>query len=567
MKNLKIGAKLALAFSTLILFLVGVGWLGLTRMAQINDNLEAMVTKHWSKIQWTEMALARVNDNSRITMQYFLVKDKAECDRLLAKQEDNKREITSLMARIDGDLELEKGKVLFSAVKEARVPYVESFTRARKVLDEGNREEATTVVTQEMLPRLAAFHKAWSAFVDFENDLMEEASRESAATYASARSLVLFLIAAAVIAAVAMSVLVTRGITRPMLNLVSLAEKLGQGDLRVEVEVTRGDETGKLQAAMKGTIEKLRQIISEVRTGAQGLSTASTQVASTAQSLSQGTSEQASSVEETTSSIEEMSASITQNAENSRQTERMAVKGAADADESSKAVRETVGAMNVIAEKVSIIEEIAYQTNLLALNAAVEAARAGDHGRGFAVVATEVRKLAERSQTAAKEIGGLSTSSVKVAERAGQLLAELVPFIRKTADLVQEVSAASNEQSSGLVQVNKAMSQIDKVTQQNASAAEELSSTSEELSAQAEALQDLMSFFVVGWTDGDPPQSPVDAQSYSVPSARRQPATSRAKPRLKVMRPVTPALRSAKKNTAAALERVTVPNEEDFVSF
>ena len=190
-----------------------------------------------------------------------------------------------------------------------------------------------------------------------------------------------------------------------------------------------------------------------------------------------------------------MSASIGQNAENSRQTEQLAVKGSKDAEESGRTVKETVLAMRQIAEKVSIIEEIAYQTNLLALNAAIEAARAGDHGRGFAVVATEVRKLAERSQSAAKEISSLAASSVEVAERSGQLLEELVPGIRKTADLVQEVTAASSEQSSGVGQINRAMSQVDQVTQRNASAAEELASTAEEMAAQAEALQQLVSTF------------------------------------------------------------------------
>ena len=190
-----------------------------------------------------------------------------------------------------------------------------------------------------------------------------------------------------------------------------------------------------------------------------------------------------------------MSASINQNAANGRQTEEMAVKGANEAGEGARAVSETIDAMREIADKITVIEEIAYQTNLLALNAAIEAARAGDHGRGFAVVAAEVRKLAEKSQTSAKEISGLASTSVSVADRSGRVLKDLVPSIKKTAELVQEVAAASAEQASGVAQVNQAMTRVDNVTQRNASAAEELASTAEEMAAQAQALEQLVAFF------------------------------------------------------------------------
>lgn len=295
------------------------------------------------------------------------------------------------------------------------------------------------------------------------------------------------------------TVVVSRGITSPV---KAMAEHLGEmaqggGDLTKRIEIASHDEVGQMATSFNAFVKKLEDIISEVRTSSDGIASAASQVASSAASLSQGTSEQAASIEETTSSLEEMSASITQNAENSRQMEQMAVKGARDSEESGSAVKESVTAMKQIAEKISIIEEIAYQTNLLALNAAIEAARAGEHGRGFAVVATEVRKLAERSQTAAQEIGSLAANSVSVAERSGQLLAELVPAIKKTSELVQEVSASSREQSSGVAQINKAMSSVDTVTQRNASSAEELSSTAEELAAQSEGLQQLMAFFRV----------------------------------------------------------------------
>jgi methyl-accepting chemotaxis protein len=276
-------------------------------------------------------------------------------------------------------------------------------------------------------------------------------------------------------------------------EMASVADAMAGGDLTRRVE-PRSDKDA-LGNAFRGMIERLSKMIGEVRTGVATLSNGSSQVSATAQSLSEGTSAQGASVEETTSSLTEMTASITQNASNSRETEQIALKGTQDAEESGRAVAETVEAMKAIAQKVSIVEEIAYQTNLLALNAAIEAARAGDHGRGFGVVATEVRKLAERSQEAAKEIGGLAASSVKVAERSGQLLQELVPSIKKTKELVQEVVAASEEQTSGVNQINRAMAQVDEVTQRNASSGEELASTAEEMAAQARSLNQMMNVF------------------------------------------------------------------------
>ncbi|WP_257450932.1 methyl-accepting chemotaxis protein [Archangium lipolyticum] len=311
----------------------------------------------------------------------------------------------------------------------------------------------------------------------------------------------LFVLITAFAVQLVISAMMTRGILRKLGgepdHVAEIARRISEGDLTMTLD-TRGALEGSLLQVMKRMSEKLAQVIGEVRGGAAALAEASSQVSASSQSLSQGTSEQAISVEETTASLEQMSATLTQNSENHRQMEQMAVKGARQAEESGQAVRETVGAMTAIAEKISIIEEIAYQTNLLALNAAIEAARAGEYGKGFAVVATEVRKLAERSRTAAQDISLLASGSVKVAERSGQLLGELVPSIQKTAALVQDMADASREQSTGVTQMNRAMMQVDQVTQRNASASEELASTAEELSAQAEALRQLVAFFKVG---------------------------------------------------------------------
>ena len=322
-------------------------------------------------------------------------------------------------------------------------------------------------------------------------------SQSADAAYARMRIGFLLMLGITTLAAVAAAAMIIRGIARPVGDAVKLAEQVAAGDLQATIVVDGKDEIGQLQTALRDMTKKLQLTIGQVRAGAAVLAAASSQVSATAQSLSQGTSEQAASVEETTAGLEEMSASITQNAENARQTEQMAQQGARDAEESGSAVKQSVEAMTTIARKISIIEDIAYQTNLLALNAAIEAARAGEHGRGFAVVATEVRKLAERSQVAATEINGLAGNSVSVAEKSGARLAELVPAIRRTAELVQEVAAASREQSSGVTQINKAMGQVDQVTQRNASAAEELASTAEELSSQAASLQQVVAYFRV----------------------------------------------------------------------
>jgi methyl-accepting chemotaxis protein len=285
------------------------------------------------------------------------------------------------------------------------------------------------------------------------------------------------------------------GMLRRLRESVTVAKRLAEGDLSVEVKVDSKDEMGQLMTSLAYTIDKLSHTIGEVSNTVDGLLNAANQVSATAQSLSQSTSEQAASVEQTSASVEEISASISMNTENSKVTDGMASSAATQAVDGGVAVKQTVAAMHQIADKIGIIDDIAYQTNLLALNAAIEAARAGDAGKGFAVVAAEVRKLAERSQVAAQEIGGLASSSVNLAEKAGGLLDAMVPAIKKTSDLVQEIAAASQEQSSGVGQINGAMGQINKATQQNASASEELAATAEEMSGQVEQLHDLMAFF------------------------------------------------------------------------
>ncbi|MCG8638518.1 MAG: methyl-accepting chemotaxis protein [Desulfobacterales bacterium] len=294
-----------------------------------------------------------------------------------------------------------------------------------------------------------------------------------------------------------LSWLITKAITRPLVNGLNAAVQLSKGDMTVDIEIPGKDEVGHLMQALQTMVHRINEVLTDVKYASDNVASGSIELSSTAEQLSQGSSEQAASGEEAASSMEQMSANIRQNADNAQQTENISTEAAEAAEGGGEAVEKTVVAMKQIAEKISIIEEIARQTNMLALNAAIEAARAGEHGKGFAVVADAVRKLAERSQTAAGEISKLSFTSVDIAENAGKMLSKIVPDIRKTAELVQEINASSAEQNSGAEQINLALQQLDQVIQQNASAAEEMSSTAEELSSQAEQLKDTISFFTI----------------------------------------------------------------------
>jgi methyl-accepting chemotaxis protein len=297
--------------------------------------------------------------------------------------------------------------------------------------------------------------------------------------------------------------------TENLRSTATIADQIANGDLTVDVTPLSDKDT--LGIALKRMVEKLRDVIADAITSADNVAAGSQQMSATAEQLNQGATEQASSTEEASASMEEMAATIKQSADNAAQTEKIARQSAADAIASGEAVNNAVEAMQTIAEKIMVVQEIARQTDLLALNAAVEAARAGEHGRGFAVVASEVRKLAERSQAAAAEISTLSGTTVKAAQSAGEMLGKLVPDIQRTAELVEEISAGSREQNAGANQINTAIQQLDKVTQQNTSAAEQMSATSEELASQAEQLQSAISYFRIARDGGRAGASPAVA--------------------------------------------------------
>jgi methyl-accepting chemotaxis protein len=363
--------------------------------------------------------------------------------------------------------------------------------RMQRIIERQPQQTTTLRIGDNYYTLLAIKHEKATLYLS----LVSRGEIIKAASSRVTRTFFLLALLSLMVAGAGVYFIIQHWVSRPIQNLAVLADAVARGDLTQAPAHINDDEIGELAKAFTKMIEGLRSLTYQVKAAAEDMVSASSQVSSSALQLSQGTSEQAASVEETTSSLEQMSASITQNADNSRRMEQMANQGAHEMAECSQVVIESVHAIESIAEKISIVEEIAYQTNLLALNAAIEAARAGEHGKGFAVVATEVRKLAERSQVAAQEIGSLAAKSVNSAERSGEALKALLSSIRKTAELVQEVATASREQSAGVSQVNRAMGQVDQVTQGNASAAEELSATAEQVANQAAKLQQIIGRF------------------------------------------------------------------------
>ena len=499
MNNLTVAKKMALLVLSALFGIVLLAGVGQYQMAKVYEAANYGNINTVPSLVVLNKAMKSFGQVRVRVQRHILNTDDSKMVEIEAKLKEAQTSTEDALKKYEALLSDDKDKQLLATDKALMTEYTSSIepvlalSRQNKNVEARDAASKADVIANKLFTAIEE-HTAYN------EQLGQKGSEDAVAAKSSATWISTAIAIATLLVVSFMGFFITRSLTKQLggepAYAAEVVSRIAAGDLTVSVATKPGD-TNSMLAAIGGMQAKLSSIIGEVRGAADALSSASEEVSATAQSMSQASSEQAASVEETSASVEQMSASINQNAENARVTNTMADAASTQANEGGSAVRETVTAMQTIADKIGIVDDIAYQTNLLALNAAIEAARAGEHGKGFAVVAAEVRKLAERSQVAAQEIGTVAKSSVGLAERAGALLNEMVPSIGKTSDLVQEIAAASEEQSAGVGQINTAMNQLSQLTQQNASASEELAATSEEMSSQAEQLQALMTFFTV----------------------------------------------------------------------
>jgi methyl-accepting chemotaxis protein len=495
--KLKLGQKLITTFICGALMTAIVGGYALLNIIAVGDLLHDMYANNLVAMQHLGIATNKFIVHSRAATRMPTQSPNdvdATMERSKAHWEVMQTEFSAYRSTLLSDQE----KTLLKDIDALMPQYLQLSDQVRLAMKANKVQEAARLSNTDLRLLAGKVEEAFTALMEENSHQGLTADAAGAQQIKKMEYMVGGAILVAMLLAISFGLIVTRIVMRQLGGepdyAADVVTRVAAGDLTVNVDLQHGDKTS-LLAAMNGMVERLTSVITEVRGSANSLAAASEQVSAASTTLSQNSSEQAASVEETSASMEQLSATVAQNAENAEITDSIASKSSVEASEGGAAVRETVVAMKAIAQKIGIIDDIAYQTNLLALNAAIEAARAGDHGRGFAVVAAEVRKLAERAQVAAQEIGQLAGSSVGLAERAGQLLTDIVPSITKTADLVKEISAASQEQRGGLNQINVAVLELSKATQTNAAASEELSATSEEMSAHALQLQAMMQFF------------------------------------------------------------------------
>ena len=499
LKDLKVGTKLIVGFLIVAILSGVVGVVGIVISRMLNDRLVDMYNARLVPITDINMARRMVLYLSRKTYEFCVENDAIKKNKIEEEIKTFDKGYDEYVAKfIKKSLNTEESnemalmqsnwKIYKDFIYNQLLPYSRSIT----ALDDKARE-MLLVTGNELFTKFATH---FVRLVDINVEEAKKTNEETGKLVDASMLMMIVLILVIVTLSFLLGIFLSGMITKPLSQVVNQSNEIAGGNLRVsKLMLNRKDEIGILANSFDKMQDSLKSIIETVIVAIDNIATGTRQIATASTNISQGASEQAASVEEISSSMEQMAANIKQNTDNALQTEKIATKSADDAKESGVAVTETVSAMKDIAQKISIIQEIASQTNLLALNAAIEAARAGEQGRGFAVVASEVRKLAERSQLSAAEINKLSISSLNVSDKAGQMLQKLVPDIQKTAELVQEIATASNEQNNGAGQINISVQQLDTVVQSNAGASEELASVSEESLGQVEQLKEAVSFF------------------------------------------------------------------------
>jgi methyl-accepting chemotaxis protein len=499
--RLTIKAKLVGAFAFIILMLIGTAGYGIMSLSSFNDTISDVLQGPAARLELTQQI--NIAELEVIRQQQNLLGARSDDDAkaALAAGDDARKRLTDTFAAVD-KIATEESRTHWAEAEAMVAKFVQIDDQIRDLVKAGDKETANTISGRDARKAADTIDSALAGMLATEKQRMKDADDGADVQYAQTRTTMLAAAAAALLIAVITAYWIANTISKGLARANTVVREVAEGDLTKTAEITNRDEIGELLGNVNLMIERLRGVVADALGAADNVSSGSQELSASSEQVSQGATEQAASAEEASASMEQMAANIKQNADNAAQTEKIARQSARDAEASGDAVTRAVGAMRTIAEKIGIVQEIARQTDLLALNAAVEAARAGEHGKGFAVVASEVRKLAERSQSAAAEISAMSGDTVKAAAEAGEMLGRLVPDIRKTAELVSEISAACREQDIGAAQINEAIQQLDKVTQQNAGASEQMSATSEELAAQAEELQTSIAFFKVASSDG-----------------------------------------------------------------
>ncbi len=486
--------QLGLAFGLIIALLLTATLFGVNSLSSTNRDLNAMVDGPAVRLQAAQELNIHMLNVVRFEKNMVLVDTVEDVKALEESIEREKHAFDTLLTKAEG-LATAEGKPKWQALGGAWERLIASHERVYALAVANNDAAAAALSMGESRKAVTEASAQVQELVELSQAQMTAATEDADADFAKVRNSLIVLAAVSLLIAVGAALYISITVSKGLIRASDAVRAVADGDLTKTADITTKDEIGDLLGHVNVMIERLRGVVSDAISASENVSAGSQELSAASEQVSQGATEQASSAEEASASMEEMASNIKQNADNAAQTEKIARQSAQDAEVSGQAVAKAVDAMQTIAEKITIVQEIARQTDLLALNAAVEAARAGEHGRGFAVVASEVRKLAERSQTAATEIGAVSSETVKAAQSAGVMLTSLVPNIRKTAELVAEISAACREQDIGASQINEAIQQLDKVTQQNASASEQMSATSEELAAQAEELQTSIAYF------------------------------------------------------------------------